>query len=298
MDNYERLPKNRFALKLTLSIIAIVIGVPYMFGLLAIGIPIMTLAVLACVYTCLQNRDFQDGYWEGFQKNCKMATIFLWISYIVEILISIICAVVVIWVLWSKTNFFEGVRAVIEGYRYEEPADDDDINDLEGGYVDMVDGFETFSMDGADITLPITLKDFMDAGFYLKEDDLQETIEEHNSYSYPYYRTEDEAYLGTIFIYNTTSRDSKVEDGIVGGLTINKCENMDFEIVGGLTFGSSPDEAFKVLGTDVTEKYKDGTYSYYTWQFTHGYATSIELDYDENKLDEVWIMNYATLSDY
>lgn len=217
--------------------------------------------------------------------------------FALKLTFSIICAVVVIWGVWNKTDFFEGIRAVLEEHNCED-ATEDDVNDLEGGYVDMVAGFENFSMAGTDITLPISLKNFMDAGFYLKEDDLQETIEAHNSYSYPYYRTEDEAHLGTIFIYNTRSRDCKVEDGIVGGLTINNCENMDFKIVGGLTFGSSPDEAFKVLGTDVTEKYKDGAYSSYIWQFTHGYATSIELDYDENKLDEVWIMNYATLSDY
>lgn len=78
----------------------------------------------------------------------------------------------------------------------------------------------------------------MDAGFYLKEDDLKEIIEAHNSYSYPYYRTKDDEYLETIFIYNTSNMDSKVKNGIVGGLTINNCSDMDFTVVGGLTFGS------------------------------------------------------------
>ena len=50
--------------------------------------------------------------------------------------------------------------------------------------------------------------------------------------------------------------------------------------------------------SDATSDYEDGDYGYYTWEFTDGYATSLELDFYQGELEEVWIMNYNELSNY
>lgn len=322
-DKKGRPLKNYFGIKLTLSIIAIVIASPAAIGGGVFGAFLLALAIVACVYTCLQNRDYRDGYWEGFRKKSLIATICLWVEFGILFVLMIILGLFIVGILAFHTNLFQILTGRSDGplnlkpdSAYEYHTDDEDgsnqedpdagsdvydnnrINDLEGGYVDTVDGFETFYMDHVAITLPITLDNFMNSGFYLNDDDLNEMIEAHNSYGYPYYRSSDGTYLGTLFVYNTSDTDSKVKNGIVGGLTINDNENLDLALVGGLKFGSSLEDAVKVLGKDVTTQRTDGDYGYYTWQFSHGYSTSIELDYVGNKLDEVWIMKYDTLSDY
>ena len=84
---------------------------------------------------------------------------------------------------------------------------------------------------------------------------------------------------------------------MIGGITINGYDNVDFALVGGLGFGTTLADAVDVFGADVTEAHIDGDYGYYKWLFDHGYSTSIELDYSSGKLNEVWIMKYDTLQD-
>ena len=163
--------------------------------------------------------------------------------------------------------------------------------------MDLVEGFNSFRLMGADITLPMPVQDFMEAGFYLQDEDLDEMIEANNSYGYAYYSRQTDEYLGTIFVYNTSSKDQKVQDGIIGGITINGYDNVDLTLVGDLGFGTTLADAVDVFGADVTGAYIDDDYGYYKWLFDHGYSTSIELDYSSGKLNEVWIMKYDTLQD-
>ena len=81
--------------------------------------------------------------------------------------------------------------------------------------MDLVEGFNSFRLMGADITLPMPVQDFMEAGFYLQDENLDEMIEANNSYGYAYYSRLTDEYLGTLFIYNTSSKDQKVQDGII-----------------------------------------------------------------------------------
>ena len=270
------------------------------------------------VYTCRQNRDYQIGDWDGFLKKSKIATIFLWISFGIDIALIIFIIVLLVCFLVAGSGHLKSIVNSINlpsdlnpdsSYEYEiddskDKSDTDsaniadaEVNDLEGGYVDLVEGFNSFRLMGADITLPMPVQDFMEAGFYLQDEDLDEMIEANNSYGYAYYSRQTDEYLGTIFVYNTSSKDQKVQDGIIGGITINGYDNVDFTLVGDLGFGTTLADAVDVFGADVTGAYIDDDYGYYKWLFDHGYSTSIELDYSSGKLNEVWIMKYDTLQD-
>lgn len=77
----------------------------------------------------------------------------------------------------------------------------------------------------------------------------------------------------------------------IRGITINQYGDVDLKLVGGVKLDSSPEDAIKVFGTDVTSVGGEGSDRSYSWLFSHGYSTSIELDYHSNQLNEVWIMN-------
>lgn len=318
LDKKGRPLQNRYGLKLTLSIIEIVFGILLAFCGGGMGMLPLVLAVLACVYTCRQNRDFQIGDWDGFLKKSKIATIFLWISFGIDIALIVFIIVLLVCFLTVGSGYLKSIVNNINlpsdlnpGSSYEYEIDDSEdkedtdsaiiadaeVNDLEGGYVDLVEGFNSFRLMGADITLPMPVQDFMEAGFYLQDEDLDEMTEANNSYGYAYYSRLTDEYLGTLFIYNTSSKDQKVQDGIIGGITVNGYDNVDLALVGGLGFGTTLADAVDVFGADVTEAYIDGDYGYYKWLFDHGYSTSIELDYSSGKLNEVWIMKYDTLQD-
>lgn len=324
--------KNHFGAKLTFSIIAIVIGALMFIGSAFWGVFFLGSAVMACIFTCLQNRDYRVGNWQLFRRNRTLATIFLSISLVLDVLFLILVVIVVIVAVVEISNAAGGHHSspdsIIEeiigdnnddydgddgnfGDDGDDTDDTDDthgdtdfdvdefgINNLEGGYVDMVAGYNAFELMGADVTLPMPVQDFMDAGFYLNDEDLNETIEAHNSYGYAYYSQNGDQYLGTIFAYNVKGHDVKVKNCTIGGITISQQGDVDLKMVGGITFGSSPKEAIKVFGTGVTSVEGEGSNRSYSWLFSHGYSTSVELDYRSNKLEEVWIMNYDTLSDY
>lgn len=328
-ETYGKPLKNYFGLKLTFSIIAIVIGALMFVGSVSFGVFYLGFAVVACVFTCLQNRDYKAGYWQNFRRNRTLATIFLSISLVLDALLLILAVFLAFFVLFKFSSVSGGhhsypdsiIEEIIgdhnDGSDHNGSSDDygehdtDDtngdtdfdvdqygINDLEGGYVDMVEGFNSFELMGANITLPMSVQDFMDAGFYLRDEDLEETIEAHNSYGYAYYSKSGDQYLGTLFTYNIQGDDAKVKDCIVGGITINQFGGVDLTLVGGIRLDSSPEDAIEVFGTDVTSAEGDDDNYALSWLFPHGYATSVELDYRSGRLNEVWIMNYDTLSDY
>ena len=132
----------------------------------------LVLAVLACVYTCRQNRDFQIGDWDGFLKKSKIATIFLWISFGIDIALIVFIIVLLVCLLTVRSGYLKSIVNNINlpsdlnpGSSYEYEIDDSEdkedtdsaiiadaeVNDLEGGYVDLVEGFNSFRLMGADI---------------------------------------------------------------------------------------------------------------------------------------------------
>ena len=109
LDKKGRPLQNRYGLKLTLSIIEIVFGILLAFCGGGMGMLPLVLAVLACVYTCRQNRDFQIGDWDGFLKKSKIATIFLWISFGIDIALIVFIIVLLVCFLTVGSGYLKSI---------------------------------------------------------------------------------------------------------------------------------------------------------------------------------------------
>ncbi len=171
------------------------------------------------------------------------------------------------------------------------------IENTNGEYAADVEGFESFTLSGKKISLPVSCGDFRAAGFtFGKEAD--EKLEAGESSGFPYYDAEG-GHRGTVFIYNTTEKKIKAKNGIIGGITIEDDNAKgDLEFVGGLGFASSLDDCAQVLGSKVTEEEVGDDYNSCSWWFEKGgYYTSIQLEFDEDDcVRRVWIMNTLGLN--
>ena len=320
MDRKGRPLKNRFGMKLTFSILSIVVSLLIMCGSFLVGAIPLVFSVVALVFACLQNKEFKAGNWRTFQNYARTSAVLLWVNlgvWVIYLILFIIGLTVVLsnwneimpdsslpwdddyeneYVTETEVEMWEDTETVITE---EKPADGSfsGFNELEGERLPKVKGFNKFTLQGSEISLPMDMDDFYEAGFHLGDEDLEEYIEPGDSYGYAYYDAND-SYLGTLFIYNTTSRKIHPQDGIAGGITIGGGDGVSLEMVGDLTFHSGKADAAAVLGADVTSLSEDGEYGYYSWYFKDGgYSTSIEMDFKGEELREVWIMNYEELEE-
>lgn len=299
----DRPLRNRFGMKLTFSIVGIVMGLLLMCVNLVLGGLSLAVSIVALVFTCLQNNRFQAGNWQSFRHYAKISAIFLWIDLGLWVVYLILFIIVIVFAVAMGNTFFDGIKesepysvsSEIEEIFSDETEKEENTGSLfhstEGAYVPMVKGFNQFELQEAEISLPMDMSDIYKAGFHLREDDESGVLEPGDSYGYGYYDSNDN-YLGTLFIYNTTEKKIHAKDGIAGGITINGGTEVSLRMVGGLSFTSSREEAASVLGSNVTYMTEDDSDSYYSWYFEDGgYYTSMELDFDGNTMREVWIMN-------
>lgn len=321
MDEKGRPLRNRFGMKLTFSILGIVAGLLIMCGNLLLGAIPLILSIVALVFACMQNKEYKVGNWQSFRNYARISAVLLWIDMAVWIIYLILFIIGLVALLSFGNQYFDGLKQhddytynteyVEEAETEEEPEEDPEeeitevekpdegtfsgFHGLEGQKVPKVKGFNKFTLQGAKISLPMDMKDFYKAGFHISDDDEEVFLEPGDSYGYGYYDDADN-YMGTLFIYNTTSGKIHPQNGIAGGITINGDDGVDCEMVGDLSFSSTREDAAAVLGADVTSLSEDGDYGYYAWYFEDGgYATSIEMDFKGEELKEVWIMNYQKL---
>lgn len=182
-----------------------------------------------------------------------------------------------------------------DGHDDDHPAPSGAVQDLDGGYVPDVGGFEKFTLGGERMSLPVSCRDFQAAGYKLGSD-ADGYLEAGASYGYSYSDAEGE-YCGVAFVFNTTDKKIKVSDGVIGGLNIKNRGKDDLEMVGGLNFSSTLEDCVQVLGSSVTEEEVGDEYNSYAWWFEKGgYFTSMEFEFDERgEVNEVWIMNTLDL---
>ena len=345
LDKKGRPLRNRFGMKLTFSIIEMMFGLIFTIsGSWCFGLIPLILAIIACVFTCLQNKDFKQGNWNGFIGKRNASTVLLWIGfafYMVFIVLIIIVAIVAFVLGGSLASLgtdsftdiledYESVYEYVDEVDEDEDEDEDDRKDQDdeddedmddqvfdsddeasySGNGDTKDGntyntrsgenlyiddFNTFELNGHEISLPISVKDFCEAGFSMNEEDAESILEGDSDYGYSYY-DENGEYMGTLFVYNVTNKDQKVAKGMVGGLTINNYTGVKLELVEGISFDSSADEALAVYG-DPTDAYGEDGSAYLSWYMNDRYGSSLELDFWDGELQEVWVMNYLALEE-
>lgn len=334
LDKNGQPVKNNFGMKLTFSIIEMVIGFiltcaqVWCFGLVPLA-----LAIVACVLVCLQNKNYKEGNWNGFTSNRKASTVLLWVGFALYMLWLVLLIVVVVIAVAAGASFLGALGSEfdpdtlkdlqdaiesdsdysvddlddIEDYLY---SDDNDTDNYDSDYdtddnepienyqtIDgedlYIDGFNEFVLNGSAISLPMDMDDFLDAGFMLNDEDLNAVIEADSYDGYAYYDSEGD-YLGTLFIYNVTSKDIKASKGIAAGITINAYDGVTLKMVGGITFDSSAADAIAAYGNPTDASVGDDS-AYLEWYMNNRYASSLELDFWDGELSEVWIMNDRAL---
>lgn len=326
LDKHGQPMKNNFAMKLTFSIIEMVIGLSLtLSGSWCFGLIPLILAVIACVMVCLQNKNYKESNWNSFVSTKKAATALLWVAFAFYMVYLVLIIVVVIIALVFGASILEkwgseiGMDVLDElkngsGPGYESGSDydfdyediDDLLNNLPGsssgsdystisGDNLYIDGFNEFKLNGSRISLPMSMSHFIAAGFQLNDEDLSDEIPAGDSDGYAYYDSEGN-YLGTLFIYNVSGEDIKVSEGIAAGITINNYEDVELELVNGITFDTPADEAVAALGNPTGASGENGSANL-EWYMNDRYGSSLELDYADGVLSEVWVMNYLPLEE-
>lgn len=325
LDRKGRPLHNRFGMKLTFSILGIIFSCFLLLGSAVYALIPLILSVLALIFACMQNKYYEEGKWDSFKGAARTSTVFLWIDFAVWMVLLILFFIGLTAILMLGKSKAEDLGMPdwdnpSSGYEYDydddrdtdgfdtDDSDLDDIyddidkdlkdvkiNDLDGQHVPDMEGFNEFMLQGSQVILPMSVEAFYNAGFHMEKDYESKKIEPGHSDGFAYYDM-NENYIGTMFIYNTGKRSIDAVDGIIGGITINESDEIDLRLIEGLSFKSSPADAVKVFGEDVSDYHTNEFYSYYSWYFEKGgYTTSIELDFEDDDLDEVWIMNYDEL---
>lgn len=332
LDRKGQPMKNNFGMKLTFSIIEMVVGLlmtiaqAWCFGL----IPLI-LAVIACVMVCMQNKHYREGNWNGFTSARKASTVLLWVAFGFYMAFLVLVIVLVIILLVAGAGFLgalgseiglDALKDLQDVYESDyETSDDwfddqfDDYNDDFDDYNDnfgvessggsaydtisgenlYIDGFNEFTLNGSRLSLPMDMEDFYQTGFLMNDEDMDTLIPEDSYDGYAYY-DKDGNYLGTVFVYNVTDEEIRVADGIAAGITINRYDNVELQLVNGVSFDTSSDEAVAALGKPTGTSDSDGSV-YLEWYMNDRYGSSLELDYWDGELSEVWIMNDLALND-
>lgn len=189
-----------------------------------------------------------------------------------------------------------------DDYDYDNDYDDYDDHDHDGsgssydtinGENLYIDGFNDFRLNGSRVLLPVDMENFLKAGFMLNDEDMETLIPAGSYDGYAYY-DENGNYLGTVFVYNVTGKDLPVPEGIAGGITVNNYDGTTLELVNGITFDTPADEAVAALGNPTGTSGGDGDVTL-EWYMNDRYGSSLEFDYWDGELSEVWIMNYLPL---
>lgn len=330
LDRKGQPMKNNFGMKLTFSIIEMVVGLlltlaeSWCFGLIP-----LVLAVIACVMVCMQNKHYREGNWNGFSSARKASTALLWVAFGFYMAFLVLVIVVVIMMFVAGASFLgalgsevglDALKDLQDKYESDyETSDDwfdeefDDYNDNFGIDSDnsdsgtdstyktisgenlYIDGFNDFTLNGSRLSLPMDMEDFYQAGFQMNDEDMDALIPADGYDGYAYY-DKNGNYLGTVFVYNVTDEELKVEDGIAAGITINRYDDVEMQLVNGITFDTSSDEAVAALGNPTGTSGSDGSV-FLEWYMNDRYGSSLELDYWDGELSEVWIMNDLALKD-
>ena len=293
VDNNGKPIPNNFGMKLTFSIL-VTIFLSKIFGILSI------------VFTCLQNKAYKEGRWDDFKNKRKLSNVFLWIGLILGIIMFIVSIVFVGAVFKEAYNAARDYSYSYDDYDYDyDDSDDDfDYDDSSDSDSDYVYGDSTFDFDsvedmtinGAAVSVPMAVTDFVAATGYdiYRDIDLDSyDLSGHNGGEPTY--IDDENGYSLIDIYNGGDDDIKAIDGTIGGIKLDFEDTsapIQFEYRG-ITNDSSIDDVIDALG-EADTRY-NGEYSteltYYT---TNGW---LEFYWDtDGKMTSIWIENYGEIN--
>lgn len=320
LDKNGQPMKNRFGMKLTFSILEI----------LCCSIITLIGGICGCVFTVKANSAYKEGRWEDFKSHAKKATIFLWVGFAGVILSLVLGIVVVAISIVDVTTSGSGNDDYSYSYEYE--YDDDDDYDYDYNYAteteteepetEVVDtqveetestetpvvatdivpgeGFTTPSLtvDGVDITLPMSYADLKAAGFYIDSED-EEYIINKEEYEWKHLYNPNGEDIGYVYIVNLADSAIEASEGLVFGLDFYYDDYRDAAanvvLYNGVTQNTTSEDLITAFGTPDYEYISDTSdYSVYQWynhndEYYDSAYNSVEFTYMDGGMSEMVI---------
>ncbi len=322
LDKNGQPMKNRFGMKLTFAILEIIFC----------NIISLVCGIIACVFTSKANTSYKEGRWEDFKSQAKTSAICLWIGLggvILGLIIGIASAVLTFKATEELNNqlynydfdyedddydydyFYDTETEEIETETETETevvdtevVDTEVVDDTEAPVVssDIVpsEGFTTptLTVEGVEITLPISYADLKAAGFYVDSED-EEYIINKQEYEWMSIYTPDGEDVGYVYLANLTDAAIPASEGLVFGFDFYFGEyedyTADFVLYNGVTQNATPEDLTTAFGIADSEYQSDSSdYASYQWynhndEYYDSSYNSIEFTYMDGGLYEMTI---------
>ena len=296
LDKKGRPLKNKFASRLAWGIILIVGSFLVGFGMAPVYIATI-LSIIAIVFAFQQNVAYTQGEWDTYKRKAKTSGILLWIAGIIIMIWIAILIVAGAWLYkeYSVSSEMKDLFNLHQDYTYTDPTEEgnvheetfrgkDDKFEYKNGTISKPENFNVFTIEGKEISVPLSLKELQNAGFQLKDKALNETIDPQD-YKIASFYTKDDRFVGQLTISNYADKKIKVKDGIIDAVTITNIQVADVSFVDGLRLcESTVEDAMNIFGSDYDLKNEYDNRISIRWKYTTGYEKSIELSFEDGKL--------------
>ena len=296
LDKKGRPLKNKFASRLAWGIILIIGSFLFGFGMVPVYIATI-LSIIAIVFAFQQNVAYTQGEWDTYKRKAKTSGILLWIAGIIIMIWIAILIVAGAWLYkeYSVSSEMKDLFNLHQDYTYTDPTEEGDVHEetfrgkddkfeYKNGTISKPENFNVFTIEGKEISVPLSLKELQNAGFQLKDKALNETIDPQD-YKIASFYTKDDRFVGQLTISNYADKKIKVKDGIVDAVTITNIQVADVSFIDGLRLcESTVEDAMNIFGSDYDLKSEYDNRISIRWKYTTGYEKSIELSFEDGKL--------------
>lgn len=296
LDKKGRPLKNKFASRLAWGIILTMGSFLFGFGLAPVYIATI-LSIIAIVFAFQQNVAYTQGDWDTYKRKTKTSGILLWIAGIIIMIWIAILIVAGVWLYkeYSVSSEMKDLFHSQQDYTYTDPTEEGDVHEetfrgkddkfeYKNGTISKPENFNVFTIEGKEISVPLSLKELQNAGFQLKDKALNETIDPQD-YKIASFYTKDDRFVGQLTISNYADKKIKVKDGIIDAVTITNIQVADVSFIDGLRLcESTVEDAMNIFGSDYDLKSEYDNRISIRWKYTTGYEKSIELSFEDGKL--------------
>ena len=303
LDKKGRPLKNKFASRLAWGIILIIGSFLFGFGMVPVYIATI-LSIIAIVFAFQQNVAYTQGEWDTYKRKAKTSGILLWIAGIIIMIWIAILIVAGAWLYkeYSVSSEMKDLFNLHQDYTYTDPTEEGDVHEetfrgkddkfeYKNGTISKPENFNVFTIEGKEISVPLSLKELQNAGFQLKDKALNETIDPQD-YKIASFYTKDDRFVGQLTISNYADKKIKVKDGIIDAVTITNIQVADVSFIDGLRLcESTVEDAMNIFGSDYDLKSEYDNRISIRWKYTTGYEKSIELSFEDGKLYYAVIRN-------
>lgn len=296
LDKKGRPLKNKFASRLAWGIILTMGSFLFGFGLAPVYIATI-LSIIAIVFAFQQNVAYTQGDWDTYKRKTKTSGILLWIAGIIIMIWIVILIVAGVWLYkeYSVSSEMKDLFHSQQDSTYTDPTEEGDVHEetfrgkddkfeYKNGTISKPENFNVFTIEGKEISVPLSLKELQNAGFQLKDKALNETIDPQD-YKIASFYTKDDRFVGQLTISNYADKKIKVKDGIIDAVTITNIQVADVSFIDGLRLcESTVEDAMNIFGSDYDLKSEYDNRISIRWKYTTGYEKSIELSFEDGKL--------------